>query len=163
MNKKWSIVELVISCILIMWGTLAFITVIAEIKKMEQTGFTNAINTSVFKLILQKHVPLIVCLMAIYGSITTLMNKKIGWIFCITSCFMFAYFFFLSAKAGAAQTQQNAFAANASSYYFSMLLFLLLGVLLLMKPFRIKFKPAGKDWTILVVIILALLIDKIIY
>ena len=107
------------------------------------------------------HIPIVVSIIAVFGGTLLVLNEKIGWMLSIIAAFMFATLLFSSSRVNSIASNL-VFYPNFKSYGILSILFFLSLILLLLKPFRLKYQPQAKHWIMIAIVLAVLLIDKMI-
>jgi len=140
------------------------IQIVGRLQQAKQIGVIKMGSTvsdvgSLFRLY---HINYLMGMLAFYGGFTLLYNKKSGWMASVVSCLLFMGFMFVSGRNGVVG-QAATKATYSVSYLIAGALFAALFILLILKPFRQKYKPTFANWLIMGGIVLLVIIDKQIF
>lgn len=162
MNKTWTIIEKIIGVIIGIWGILTLYTVTSTIADMITRGYAAANHLTYFQLFLQNHLNFFLALATLFAGFMLVFNDKKGWLLCIICTALYVFTFFRSSQINSTDTSQPYY-AFFKSYSVMALLFLAMLILLIQKPFRKKYSATAKNFLWIAVIIIAAIVDKIIF
>src|SRR4051794_14269771 len=127
MNKKWSIIEKILGILIVLWGLLAFYSVITMVWKLAHPPHIIQ-PIPYFDIIKSEHLNLILGLGTIYAGILLLFNTKEGWTLSVIATIMYAISFIISARSNSQNNQQTYFDFFKS---YSLMALIFVGILVL--------------------------------
>ena len=148
-NQKTKITESVIGGFLIIWGIFTLGLTIWLIKQQLDLALSyidvHPKDISIFKLIKNNHFPILTSLLTIFGGITLILNKKIGWTISILISVvdLVSIILFLWSNDEQTNTPSNFYILIGSSLIFMTIIGTLLS-----KPMRNKYEPKKETWLI---------------
>jgi len=158
MSNRYSIIEKVISFILITWGGIILYELTGSMISMYRGGVRLEIVrpglNAVFRVLFHFGVPLIVCIASIISGILLLSNKKTGWIIAIivllTETLYPVSFILLHIV-----KPTTPYKTDVKLILFGAiwsLIFAIMLILLLLKPFRLKYSPSSATYLVIIVV-----------
>jgi len=162
MNKTWLSFEKIIGTIIGIWGIVALYSVTITVANLVNHGYAAANHITYFQLFLSNHLNFFLALASLFGGFMLLFNDRQGWLLCIICTALYVVTFFQSSQANAADNTQPYY-AFFKSYSILALLFLVMLILLIQKPFRKKYVSTARNWLCVGIIIVAAIVDKIIF
>ncbi len=162
MKKKWIIISRVISVILFMWSLYVLFDVTTRIYTNMHTGLrTGALraeNVGYGHLVKSFYIIYLTAFIALYAGIALMYEKKQGWIFAIIACMLYTGSMLISARNNLIIENTNKLVGV--SYFGAALLFATMFILLVLKPFREKYRPAFKNWLFVGAIVGLIIVAK---
>lgn len=159
MNKTWLVTEKVLGVLITVWGCIVLYSMVHMISETISSGYLSSGKITYSSMIRGNHLSTVVSLIGMFGGSLLLFNDKNGWILSVIATAMFAVLLLISSKANSINAKLP-YAANFKGYGLLSILFLIILVLLVLKPFRVKYKPTAKNWMWIIIIIAVMMIDK---
>lgn len=164
MTKKWTIIQNVIATILQAWALFFLYTftdqILSQVKLGTAEGVIKSSDVNYFKMLQVYHVNYILGVLAFYGGLAMLYDKKGGWIASAASCLIVMGFMFVSGRNGLMAEDAAKNTGFSLSYLLAGVAFAVMFVLLMAKPFRQKYQVTTINWLIMGGIVLFVVIDK---
>jgi hypothetical protein len=164
MTKKWTTIQIIIASILQAWA-LHFIYTFTEqiINRLHQGAQLKVIKSadisasfgSLFRLY---HINYFTAILAFCGGFALIYDKKWGWIASAASSLIFMGFMLVSGRNGV--IGQGSKGGYSISYLVAGLVFAAMFILLVLKPFRVKFQANFANWLVIGGLAMLVLIDK---
>lgn len=115
---------------------------------------------SILKLIKNAHFIFLSGVMGFMSGVLLLKGKKCGWILNVSSWLVYSLGAFLITwrleRTNDSFTNQNYILIGILIF-----IFLIMAIVMILKPFRLKYKPSSKSWATIGVITLVFLLDKL--
>ncbi len=162
MSRTWLIIEKIIAVLIAVWGMFALYSITLIIFRVVHTGYSNAMNTTNFQIVLIYHLNFLLALASMFAGALLMFNDKDGWLLSIICSGMYALAFFVSSRVNSKDAQQPYF-EFFKSYSLIALLFLAIFILLVQKPFRKKYYVTARNWVIVTLIMIVLVVDKLVF
>lgn len=157
MNKRWTIIEKVISTLLQAWALFYIYSLTSTLLGTARmpSRLTMA-NTITFKMF---HVNYIMGVLCFAGGIGLLYDKRWGWVLCLITTLVFTGLMLVSGRNGIT-AEKNEHMMMSVSYLVVAALFAIMFLLLVQKPLRLKYKPNVVTWLLVAGVIILVVIDK---
>jgi hypothetical protein len=166
MKKGWFITEKVIATILQAWSLFYLYSISVEIYKNLHmgvlTGQLKKEDLDFAELFKAFHFNYIAGLVCLYAGLVLMYDKKKGWIAAIISTLIFAGFMLVSGRNGVVKNN-NPHIMTSVSYLIAAAVFTAMFVLLVLKPFRVKYQPTFANWLFIIGVIIVAIIDKTLF
>lgn len=153
MNKRWNAIETVIATLLQAWALFFIYSLADNLHVAGGVSMPTGVWIKVY------HINLLSGLLCFIGGIGLLYDKRWGWISSIISTLVFAGFMLVSGRNGIT-AEKNAHMGASVSYLIVAALFVAIFILLIQKPFRIKYKPNLLTWLLVGGALVLVIIDK---
>jgi len=160
MNKKWSVIEKIIGCLITLWGMYTLYSVVSNVYGLISSGIVMTGNITYLQIVQTNHLNILLSVACIFGGMFLFYGDKAGWLLCLISCCMYAVVLFMSAASNHADIKKTSLFFY-QSYSVTAILFVIVLILLIQKPFREKYQPTVKNLRLFALIFFALLADKI--
>ena len=161
-NKGWYTAEKIVAILIALWGIFTTYNLASAVSDQVYINFTRHITTSYLEIIKNSHLGIILSFLSIFGGFLLYFNDREGWLMCIPSTAMFAVNFFIAARSNSIDTALI-YGRYYKSYGITALILIAVTIFLLQKPVWKKYKPTLKTWFWVGGIMLAFIIDKIIF
>ncbi len=164
MTRSWIITEKTISVLQIIWGGLMLSLTIWSAKLLIDFGVEHLEltweNISLPKILKNYHFRLLLSLLTIFGGLTLMINKRIGWILSVVTSLLYGITTILAFQKVKMDTSFKLDIYDLLAGLIAILFFTIFG-LLLTRQFRNKYKPTNKTWWIIVGLVILLLVDRL--
>ncbi|HWB28839.1 MAG TPA: hypothetical protein VG738_25370 [Chitinophagaceae bacterium] len=166
MKKGWNITEKVIATILQAWALFyLYLLTMAIYSKLQfglQTGGIKKEDISFWELFRMFHFNYIAGLLCFYAGLMLLYDRKKGWVTSVISTIIFAGFMLVSGRNGVMK-DNNTHVMTSVSYLIAAVVFAAIFIVLVLKPFRVKYHPTTANWLFIMGVILLAVIDKTVF
>lgn len=157
MNKKWTVIEKVISTLLQAWALFYVYSLTSNLLGSTsipgRPGMGGSVTFNMF------HINYLMGILCFIGGIGLLYDKRWGWVLSVLTSLVFAGLMLVSARNGIT-AEKNDHMMRSVSYLVVAALFATIFLLLVQKPFRLKYKPNAVTWLLVVGAVIAVIIDK---
>ena len=153
MRKSWNIIETVIATLLQAWALFYIYSLVDRLKVAGGVSMPANLWIKAF------HINFLLGVLCFLGGIGLLYDKRWGWVSSIICTLAFAGFMLVSGRNGVT-AQKNVHMMASVSYLIVAALFIALFILLVQKPFRIKYKPNFLTWLLIGGALVLVVIDK---
>jgi len=164
MTKKWTITQNIIATILQAWALffLYFFTdsIFSRLGGALHEGIVSQSNINYVKMFGVYNTYYLSGILAGYGGLAMLYDKKWGWLASIAASLTFMVFMLMSARTGLTGNATGKAGSNFISYFIAGFAFAAMAIVLTLKPFRVKYQPTFLNWVAIAGVIIILLIDK---
>jgi len=157
MKKSWNIIEKVIATLLQAWALFYVYSLSSHNTETVRLLSKSAVNYGL--LIKAFHLNYLIGVLCFVGGIGLLYDKRWGWVSCIISTLVFTGLMLVSGRNGIT-TEQNEHMVNSISYLIVAALFIATFILLVQKPFRVKYRPNMLTWLLIAGVIVLVIVDK---
>jgi hypothetical protein len=154
MKKKWTIVSQIIAILLFAWSLFVLYNVTSRLNFVLRSG-EKVSSGHLGKVFYIKY---LIVFIALYGSIALMNGKKNGWMFTIIASVLYAGFMLVSARNSLIGEKTNV--SLSAGYFGAAFAFTAMFILLVLKPFREKYKPTFRNWLFIVAIAALIIIVK---
>ncbi|HVX52580.1 MAG TPA: hypothetical protein VHB48_20640 [Chitinophagaceae bacterium] len=162
MKKGWNITEKVIATLLQAWALFYLYLLTAGINtKLNfglQVGQIKKEDISFWELFKIFHFNYIAGVFCFLAGLGLLYDKKTGWIASLISSLVFAGFLLTSGRNGVTKSN-NPHLATSISYIVVAIAFAAIFLVLVLKPFRQKYKPTTANWLVVLGAVILAVID----
>ncbi len=163
MKKGWNITEKIICTILQGWALYYLYAITYEVyasgQKSLQMGLITHDNMKYGDLFRTMHIYYFMGLMCLYGGLALLYDRKGGWVASVTTTALFTGFLLVSGRNGIIKDNSAQIMASVG-YLIAAFVFASMFIILLLKPFRAKYKPTIYNWLVITGIIVLVLLDR---
>jgi len=155
LNRTLTITEKTVSTLLIIWGALLLYLSIEALRMALSFGFIQ--KDSIFNLLVVYHILVLIPVITVAGGTFLLFGKKLGWVVSLIASLLNAVNFLIPTEKGKSMFKNTQLLLTVVWLtIFSLLTF----YILTLPAFRIKYKANSKNWWVIIITVLIIVIDK---